>query len=53
VKINIVACPGLGTGIGKMPYAEAAEQMAMAYKNFLNPPKYLDWNVIADRALPY
>jgi len=52
-KINIVACPGLGTGIGKMPYAEAAEQMAMAYKNFLNPPKYLDWNVIANRQLPY
>ncbi|MBE9127935.1 MULTISPECIES: macro domain-containing protein [unclassified Coleofasciculus] len=51
-KINIVACPGLGTTTGKMPYAEAAQQMAMAYKNFLHPPKQLDWDVITQRAKP-
>ena len=52
-KINIVACPGFGTSTGKMPYAEAALQMAMAYKNFLNPPTHLDWVVITQRNKPF
>lgn len=38
-KINIVACPGLGTGYGRMPFTEAARQMALAYKTYLNPPE--------------
>jgi O-acetyl-ADP-ribose deacetylase (regulator of RNase III) len=41
--INIVACPGLGTATGQVPYKQAARQMALAYENFLNPPSYLDW----------
>lgn len=40
-QINIVVCPGLGTGYGRVPFLEAARQMALAYKNYLNPPLYL------------
>jgi O-acetyl-ADP-ribose deacetylase (regulator of RNase III) len=42
-RINIVACPGLGTATGHVPYRQAARQMALAYEHFLNPPSYLDW----------
>ena len=38
-KITSVACPVLGTATGQVPYGEAAHQMAMAYRNFLNPPQ--------------
>lgn len=48
-KIDSVACPGLGTGYGQMPFTEAAKQMALAYKHYLNPPKYIDWNHARDR----
>jgi len=37
-RINTVACPGLGTGVGRMPFPEAARQMALAYRNYLSPP---------------
>ena len=50
-KINSIACPGLGTGIGRVPYHEAARQMALAYDNFLHPPKFLNCIVAADRQL--
>ncbi|MDJ0796301.1 MAG: macro domain-containing protein [Calothrix sp. MO_167.B12] len=50
-KINTVACPGLGTGIGRVPYGEAARQMALAYDNFLYPPKHLNCFVAASRQL--
>ena len=50
-KINSIACPGLGTGIGRVPYDEAARQMALAYDNFLHPPKFLNCIVAADRQL--
>lgn len=50
-KINSIACPGLGTGIGRVPYNEAARQMALAYDNFLHPPKFLNCIVAADRQL--
>ncbi len=48
-KINVVACPGLGTYSGKVPFAEAARQMALAYKNFLNPPQFIDWQYAQNR----
>ncbi len=48
-RIQIVACPGMGTGTGRVPYAEAARQMAMAYRNFLSPPTQLDWDLAMDR----
>ncbi|MCQ3929554.1 MAG: phage tail protein [Chloroflexi bacterium] len=41
--IKIVACPGLGTGVGQVPYPEAARQMAMAYRNFHLSPRGIDW----------
>ncbi|MEH2255721.1 macro domain-containing protein [Nostoc sp.] len=50
-KINIIACPGLGTGIGRVPYTEAARQMALAYDHFLYPPKHLNCIVAAERQL--
>lgn len=41
--IRTVACPGLGTATGEVPYSEAARQMAEAYRNFLNPPRHISW----------
>ena len=48
-KINTILCPGLGTSTGRVPYREAARQMALAYKNYLNPPKYIDWRDVTER----
>ena len=48
-KIESVLCPGLGTGYGRVPYDEAARQMAHAYRNFLNPPKSINWNFASER----
>jgi O-acetyl-ADP-ribose deacetylase (regulator of RNase III) len=42
-RIDIVACPGLGTATGRMPLAEAARQMAIAYRWFLNRPSMISW----------
>ena len=42
-RIDIVACPGLGTATGQMPAAEAARQMAIAYRWFLNQPSLISW----------
>lgn len=50
-KINSIACPGLGTGIGRVPYSEAARLMALAYDHFLYPPKHLNCFVAASRQL--
>ena len=49
--IESIACPGLGTGIGQVPYREAARQMALAYDHFLYPPKVLNCFVAASRQL--
>lgn len=38
-----IACPGLGTATGRVPFEEAARQMALAYRNFVAPPKQTDW----------
>jgi O-acetyl-ADP-ribose deacetylase (regulator of RNase III) len=51
--INLVACPGLGTATGKMSFSEAAQQMACAYQNFINPPSSLDWEVVTNRPKPF
>ncbi|MCB0035999.1 MAG: macro domain-containing protein [Anaerolineales bacterium] len=48
-KINLVACPGLGTAVGRVPPAEGAYQMALAYKNFLNPPTHISWSYATAR----
>ncbi len=49
--IESVACPGLGTGIGRVPYHEAARQMALAYDHFVYPPKLINNFVAAERQL--
>ena len=41
--IRVIACPGLGTATGQVPSDLAAEQMALAYAHFLNPPARIDW----------
>jgi O-acetyl-ADP-ribose deacetylase (regulator of RNase III) len=48
-KIDLIACPGLGTGTGRVPYREAARQMALAYRNFLNPPATISWDYATER----
>jgi O-acetyl-ADP-ribose deacetylase (regulator of RNase III) len=50
-QIASVVCPGLGTGIGQVPYIEAARQMAIAYDHFLYPPKQINTFVAASRQL--
>lgn len=47
--INTVVCPGLGTGTGRVPYREAARQMSLAYKNYLNPPSHINWRDVTER----
>jgi O-acetyl-ADP-ribose deacetylase (regulator of RNase III) len=41
--IRTIACPGLGTTTGRVPFEEAARQMALAYRNFVEPPEQIDW----------
>lgn len=48
-KIEIIVCPGLGTGVGQVPYKQAARQMALAYKNFLTPPQAIHWTYATER----
>lgn len=43
-RINTVACTGLGTFCGEMPYYRAANQMRLAYDNFIKSPKSIDWD---------
>lgn len=43
-QINTVACPGLGTATGRVPVNEAAYQMALAYRNFIDPPLRMSWH---------
>ena len=47
--IKTVACPGLGTATGRVPFREAARQMALAYKYFLKPPRFIDWRLADER----
>nr|WP_299491690.1 macro domain-containing protein [Acaryochloris sp. IP29b_bin.137] len=42
-QIRSVACPGLGTATGQVPFERAAKQMALAYKNFWHPPDSISW----------
>lgn len=61
--IKHVACTGLGmlyfviyfkitvkgTFYGRMDFAEAARQMALAYRNFVNPPSEMSWTFASQR----
>ena len=48
-RIDVVAFPAMGTGFGGVPFTEAARQMAVAYRHFLEPPHRLDWDFVAQR----
>lgn len=47
--IRTVACPGLGTLTGRVPFEQAAEQMATAYRHFLDPPEEITWHYARSR----
>lgn len=47
--IETLACPGLGTGAGYVPFRESARQMALAYSHFLRPPQYINWTLAEQR----
>ena len=42
-RIKRVLCPGLGTATGGVPNEIAAQQMALAYAYFKNPPQTISW----------
>jgi O-acetyl-ADP-ribose deacetylase (regulator of RNase III) len=48
-KIETVALPAMGTGFGQVKFDEAARQMAVAYRWFLDPPHRLDWDTVIER----
>ena len=50
-KIETLVFPAFGTGFGGVPYSEAARQMAVAYKNYLNPPHRIgeNWDYVLAR----
>jgi O-acetyl-ADP-ribose deacetylase (regulator of RNase III) len=50
-RIDTVAFPAMGTGFGGVPFAEAARQMAVAYRHFLEPPHRLDRDLVVARQL--
>jgi O-acetyl-ADP-ribose deacetylase (regulator of RNase III) len=50
-KIEVAAFPAMGTGFGGVPFGEAARQMAVAYRHYLEPPHRLDWDHVAERQL--
>jgi O-acetyl-ADP-ribose deacetylase (regulator of RNase III) len=54
-RIEVVAFPAMGTGFGRVPFGEAARQMAVAYRHFLEPPHRFDWDFVVrrERAICY
>ena len=50
-KITVAAFPAMGTGFGGVAFGEAARQMAVAYRHFLEPPHRIDWDFVAQRQL--
>ena len=48
-QIAIIACPGLGTATGRVPFDKAARHMALAYQHFLSPPQRIDWQYASAR----
>jgi O-acetyl-ADP-ribose deacetylase (regulator of RNase III) len=48
-RIEVAAFPAMGTGFGGVPFREAARQMAVAYRHFLEPPHRIDWDFVVER----
>jgi O-acetyl-ADP-ribose deacetylase (regulator of RNase III) len=49
LKINSIACPGLGTGTGGVDPVEASLQLRLAYEHYSRPPKFLNPSVPQER----
>jgi len=49
IKIRKVACPGLGTATGRVAPYEAARQMALAYRGYVDPLMRIDWPIAEAR----
>ncbi|MDB6020970.1 MAG: phage tail protein [Pedosphaera sp.] len=49
LKIESLACPGLGTGTGGMAAREAALQMCLAYEHFQRPPQFINPSMAQQR----
>ena len=47
--VTPAAFPAMGTGFGGVPFDEAARQMAVAYRHYLEPPHRIDWDVVIER----
>jgi len=47
--IRTVGFPAFGTGFGSVSFDEAARQMAVAYRHYLEPPTFLNWDVVIAR----
>ena len=48
-KIRTVVCSGLGTGAGRVPYRQAAIDMAKAYRTYKVRPRQLSWGFAGTR----
>ena len=48
-KIDVVACPALGTGTGGVDLIEASLQIRLAYEHFLKPPQFINPTVAQQR----
>ena len=48
-KVETAAFPAMGTGFGGVPFDEAARQMAVAYRYYLEPAHCIDWDVVIER----
>ena len=48
-KIETAAFPAMGTGFGGVQFDEAARQMAVAYRHYLDPPHRIDWDFVIER----
>ena len=48
-KIDSVVFPAFGNGFGGVECSEAARQMSVAYRHYLNPPPRMNWDMVAKR----
>jgi O-acetyl-ADP-ribose deacetylase (regulator of RNase III) len=48
-KIDIIACPALGTGTGGVDPIEASLQLLLAYEHYVSPPKFINPTLAQNR----